>query len=292
MIGYLFALASSIFFSLYIVPRKLSKLSPMIFSFFMSVGFFISSVALLIIQLFMQFNEKSSPVLFFTVLAGLIWATSIVLFVSSIDKIGLSRSNQWKNLQGPIGVFLSLIILKEFTKTNPFFALIAALSIFCSAVFFTISDKNKDKDRHKGIYLALLSAVGFGVVSIIQKYVTTTVGIYLQQVIWSLSILVSLLIFIMLFKKIGQLIQTAKKEIFLGLGAGLLYFGASLFQLLSYNFLVNSISFTIIQMNALWTIGIGILIFKEIDLKKYYRNVLLGLFFTLFGIIFLLLAKK
>ena len=86
--------------------------------------------------------------------------------------------------------------------------------------------------------------------------------------------------------------QSAKRELALGLVAGILYMGASIFQLFSYNYLAVSISFTIIQMNALWTALIGILVFKEIDMKKYYKNVALGLIFTLVGILFLAFARR
>ena len=67
---------------------------------------------------------------------------------------------------------------------------------------------------------------------------------------------------------------------------------SSIFQLFSYIYIPASIGFTIIQLNALWTITIGIIIFKEIDLKKYRNQVVLGLLFTLIGAILLVLARK
>ena len=78
----------------------------------------------------------------------------------------------------------------------------------------------------------------------------------------------------------------------LSFGAGIIYLGASLFQLFSYNYIPASIGFTIIQMNTFWTITIGILVFKEIDLKKYYKNVLVGFLLTTLGILFLFFARK
>lgn len=290
--GYIFAVVSSVFFSLYVVPRKLSKLSPVTFSFFMALSFSISSIALYLFQPLLKFHETFSPLLWWSVLAGLIWATSFVLFVKSIDLIGLSRSNQWKNLQGPVAAFLSLIILSEYLTTNPLFAILAALAIFLSAIFFTISRDQEKTINIRGVYLAMLSALGFGSVAVIQKFVTTNVGVYSQQVIWSLSIFISLLVYVLLKKRLKELLTSSRGEIFLGLAAGLLYLGASLFQLFSYKFLDASISFTIIQMNAFWTIAIGILVFKEINIRKYYKNISLGLIFTLAGIILLVLAKR
>lgn len=292
MFGYIFAILSSIFFSFYIIPRKFSKLTPVNFSFFMSIGFFVSTVILFLFQPLLQFHEVMSPVLFLSVIAGVIWATSFVLFVSSIDEIGLSKSNQWKNLQGPVGVILSLIILQESSKINPVFALLATGAVFLSAVAFTTSDKLSGKSNLKGIVLASLSALGFGSVAVIQKYVTAQSGVFTQQVVWSFSILVSLFIFLLLKGKIAESFKSPKKEMFLSLGAGIIYLGASLFQLFSYNYIPASIGFTIIQMNTFWTITIGILVFKEINLKKYYKNVLVGFLLTALGILFLFFARK
>jgi len=258
----------------------------------MTMGFAISSVILYLFQPLIHFHETISLSLLWSVFAGVIWATSFVLFVSSIDEIGLSRSNQWKNLQGPVAVILSLLILGEVATTNPFFALLAASAIFLSALFFSATSKNEKHIDRKGIYLAALSAVGFGSVAVIQKYVTSHVGIYSQLLVWSLSIALSLFIYILLKKDFNKIARSSKRDTFLGLGAGILYLGASLFQLFSYNYLAASISFTIIQMNTVWTIAIGILIFKEIDLKKYHKKVILGFVFTIIGIILLTFARK
>ncbi|OGD87538.1 hypothetical protein A3D81_01520 [Candidatus Curtissbacteria bacterium RIFCSPHIGHO2_02_FULL_40_17] len=289
--GFGLALISSLFFSFYIVPRKLSKLSPITFSFIMSFGFAVSAITLYMFQPLINFHETISFVLLWSVAAGIIWAVSFVLFVTAIDYIGLSRSNQWKNLQGPIAAILGLLILGEFATTNPIFAILAAIAIFVSAVFLTATTESK-KINLKGVYLGTLAGIGFGSVAVIQKYVTSNVGIYSQQVVWSISIFLGMLIFIFLTKKMKETFQTSKKELLLSLSAGILYLGASLFQLFSYRFLDVSISFTIIQMNAFWTVLIGILVFKEIDLKKYYKNIALGFVFTLIGIVFLFFARK
>lgn len=294
MVGYILAFISSLFFTLYVVPRKFSKESPFIFSLLMSVSFFTGSVLLYCLQPLLQFHETWSLTLLYSVVAGVIWAAAFVFFVLAIDLIGLSRSNQWKNLQGPVGVFLSLILLGEWAITNPILASLAGVAVFLSAVCFTSTNQGTNKQANlRGIYYALLSGLGFGVVTVLNKYVTTHVGVYSQQVVWSLSIVLSLLIYVFFKKSLRQkLLIISKKELSLGSIAGAFYLGASFFMLQSYKFIPASISFTIIQLNALWTIGIGIFFFKEIDLKKYYKEVFLGLLLTITGVLLLVFAKK
>lgn len=292
MNGYLLAVLSSVFFSLYVIPRKLSKLPAALFSLIMSTGFFSGTVAIYLIFPALHSAEKISPVLWWSVLAGVIWAAAFVSFVKSIDFLGLARSNQWKNLQGPVGVLLALSVLGESAYANPILTTLAAVCVFLSALFFTISNGNENKAIEKsGVYLALASAVGFGTVAAIQKYVTLNSGIYIQQIIWSGSIVLSLVFFNFYTKTINSLSSSKRRDLVLAFIAGLFYLGASYLQLFSYKTIAASIGFTIIQMNALWTILIGIFVFREIDIKLHWKRVLSGLLLTLAGIYLLALAR-
>lgn len=294
MHGYLLAVVSSIFFSLYVVPRKLSKQPALYFSLLMSAGFFVGSVVLYLCKPLLGFNEVWSPALGWSVLAGVIWASGFLAFIKSIDAIGLARSNQWKNLQGPIGVILSLIILGEWARTNPLFAVLAGVAVFASAICLTVAKEKEERQaRLSGIYLAALSGLAFGVVTVINKYVTTKVGVYSQQVVWSFCICLSLLVYAIFQKSwIKHVASITRQDAALSLGAGLLYLGASFFMLQSYRYIPASIGFTIIQCNAVWTILIGLFVFKEIDTKKYAGRIAVGFILTLLGIGLLVFAKQ
>jgi drug/metabolite transporter (DMT)-like permease len=174
LIGYFYALLASFFFAFYIVPKKLTKQKPILYSFFMGSGFFLGSIFLYFLSFFFLKNPETfaNIKLFYSALAGILWAVGTILFLSSIDKIGLAQSNQWKNLQGPIGVILSLIILSEFLHTNAIFAVLAGFSIFISAIFLNIKHADEKKIDTKGIFLAILSALFFGIVTVFNKFVT------------------------------------------------------------------------------------------------------------------------
>lgn len=293
MLGYIFAIVSSLFFSLYIIPRKFSKLTPELFSLLMSFGFFLGTVLIYFVFPSLHSTERFSPILSWSVIAGLIWATSFVSFVKSIDYLGLARSNQWKNLQGPVGVLLALFILGETAQANPLLAVIAALFVFASALAFTISNGiDKKLEEKRGVILALFSGLGFGAVAVIQKYVTSNVGVYTQQIVWSGTIFASLFLYLLFKRSIANLINKSKKDLWLAFLGGFVYLGASYFQLFSYKYIAASIGFTVIQMNALWTILIGIFIFKEINLKIHYKRVFIGLLCAIMGIIILAFAKR
>ena len=117
--GYLFAIVSSLFFTAYVVPKKLSKQTPIKYSMFMGLGFFIVSLIMFCLNKTLYYNPKETllnPILLLSGFGGALWLLGSVFFLTAIDKIGLSRSNQWKNLQGPIGAILTLIFLSEFMQ--------------------------------------------------------------------------------------------------------------------------------------------------------------------------------
>ena len=293
MVGYIYAIISSLFFALYIIPRKLTKTQPIYFSVLMSTGFFVGSLVLYLLQPFLKFHEAINISLLWAYPAGIIWAVSFVAFVRSIDSIGISRSGQWKNLQGPVGIILGLFLLGESAHTNSVFAILAGVAVFLSAVFLTNTrSSDNTENSNSGILLGILSGLGFGVVSAINKYVTVNVGVYSQQVVWSFGILSTLLLYMLSQEKLRKnFTPIGRKDWTLSILSGFLYLGASFFMLQSYKLIPVSIGLTIIQLSILWVIAIGIFIFKEIDLKKYWFKILLGIIFALVGIGFLLLAQ-
>ncbi len=290
--GYLLAVISSLFFSLYVVPRKYSKLSPVAFSLIMSASFFVGSLLLFSIKLMTGLHEPLNWQLLWAIAAGVVWALGFVSFMRSVDILGLARSNQWKNLQGPVGVILSLIILGEYGQTRPIFAVLAGLAIFLSATALNIVHKNEDTAKRKHhINLALLSGVCFGTVSVINKHVTTEVGVYSQQVVWAATIALSLLVYIAITRRLNSLQHINRRELHLGCMAGLGYMGASVFMLESLSRLPASIAFPIIQLNGIWTVAIGLYVFREIPFRKNYTRISAGIVLALVGIFFLAFAR-
>lgn len=292
LLGYIYALIVSLLFSLYFVPRKISTLSPAAYTMFVGFGFFIPSI--LYCFTLNDFDILTNPMLLLCVLVGILWMMGFVFFTISIDKLGLSRSNQWKNLQGPIGAILSLLILAEHRTANVFLILAAITAIFISAALFSVKKDTERKIDTHGIYFALIAGFLFGLNSVIQKYVTVNVAeIPPQQLYFSAGVFFSALVYLQLKDKSLSVIKnTFSKNGMLALFAGILYFAANYFQIKSNQIIPNSISFTIIQFNAVWTVLIGILIFKEIDLKKHWKRVVLGLIFAILSIIILFFGMK
>ena len=247
------------------------------------------------ISLLTKNNSESlfHPVLILVVLRGISWFIASNLFLISINKIGMSRSTQYKNLKGPFGVLFTLIFLSEFKVNNIFLVFLAAILTFISALLFTIKKHDNNKIDKLGIIHACISSLFLGINALIQKYVTNCGFIYTQQLYQSITIMVTSYVYIMIKDKTTKNLQniTLKNKILAFLG-GLLYYFATYFNTLSYTYLPASIAFTIINMSGIWSVLIGILIFKEIDFKKNYKRILLGVVLSIIAIFVLLFGKS
>lgn len=294
--GYLFAVISSLFFTAYVVPKKLSKQTPIKYSMFMGLGFFIVSLIMFYINKILVYNPNETllnPILVLSGLGGVLWLLGSVFFLTAIDKIGLSRSNQWKNLQGPIGAILTLTFLSEFMQTKIIYIILAIISILMSAMLFTIRNSKEKIVDKKGIIYAILSALFFGTNALIQKYATNNGLVYSQQVYFSGLVFISSIVYLLMTEKnINALKNIKKKDNILGIIGGCTYFFASFFSTLAYKYIPGSIAFTIVQLNAVWTVLVGIIIFKEINFKKHWLRIILGILLAIIGVIMLLFAQK
>ena len=295
LIGYMLSIISSLFFTIYILPRKISKQKPIYYTMFVGLGYSIISIIMYIGNQLVG-NSKEviyHPILLVSAFAGFSWMLGQLLLVTAIDKIGLSRSNQWKNLQGPIGSILILIFFQESISTNLVFLFSAIAMIFVSAMLFTIKRDDEVIIDKKGIIYAIVSALFFGTNAWLRKYVTAEGFVYAQQLYGSIAVFITALIYIVIKDRNGkELLNLKDKNNYLAIVGGSIYYFASYFFVLAYNYIQGSIAFTIVQLNAVWTVLVGILVFKEMNFKKNWLRISAGIIVAIIGVVMLLFAQK
>lgn len=286
---YLSAIISSLFFALYILPRKFSKILVVIYTFLVGVWFF--TVSFFWNILFPQ-NYTGSLYILLSLLEGIIWSFWILLFNIGIDKVGIISSNQWKNLQWIIGVLLLLIFLGEYREVSPLLVVFSGIFLFLSALFFSPQRKDNLWRIDKNITYPLLSAFCFWTASLLNKIISDGYGVLNQQLFWSLWILLSFGGIVVSKKETRDYFSRLHfKEVILPVLWWVLYFFASFFMLLSFTKLSGSITFLIIQLNSLWIMVFWIFWFHEFHIKKDFKRILLGAIFASVGVFLLFLSK-
>ena len=285
--SYIYAVIASVFYALYVVPRKFSKSSPEVYTYFVGLGFFIFAIAKYLVGGMGGFADMR---LVASVGMGVCWALGTVFFMVGIDRIGLARSRQWSRFSYPIGVIFAFIILHEHRDMNMFWFGAAFLAIMLAAVLLTLRTGESVNKLKSGVGFSMLSAVFFGIMPAIQK-VAAGADANAQQVVMAASTLVAIL-FVMLIGRhaFRPILQVWKKDNLWALVGGVGYTLASLFAILAYRNIPASIGSTIIQLVSVWAILIGVIIFKEINWRKYSLRILLGILMAVVAILLTLMV--
>lgn len=287
--GYLFAIISSLFLTLYALPKKKAKLKPYYYVLFMGISSFILAVLFYLI-----FGKKETLFdnwLIVSFIGGIVWFIASALFFHCVDKMGVARASEFKSLQGPIGSILILTILSEFVSLNMYLLLVAIVFIFLAALLLVINEDKTKKITFLNISFALISALLYGISGFLRKVVTIEGFVYSQQIYTSLGIMLSAFVYTIVKDKKIAINKDNNQYYLLAFISGISHYLASFFMLLAYKYVEGSIAFTIIQLNCIWTGIIGIFLFKEIDYRKYYKRLMLGLLFALIGMTLLVFCE-
>lgn len=291
VIGYLLAITTSIFFSIYVMPKKIVKEKNMYYTAFLTLGFLITSFILYVFFRVTGICKEtlSFNVVMILVLRGLFWFLSVYVYSIAIDKIGVSRAIQYQNLKTPFGVILTLFFLQEFLVTNAVIVILATILTFSSAILLTIK-KSPDKNIDKiGILYAIISALLLATTNFLQKWVTNKGIVYSQHIFTALSsFLFSILYVLLKDRNFKNLMTISNKSKMLASFGGCIFYFASFFQALAYKQLPASIVTIIVQLSSIWTILIGIIVFKEIDFRKHWKRISFGVMITIISIVILL----
>ena len=292
--GFVYALITSVFFTAYTIPKKISKQNTACYSMFQGMGYYLASAAAYLVHILLrgdgaeQINDSR---LIISALTGVIWFTGCVFFFMAIDEMGLSRSNQWKNLQGPFGAVFNLLFLAEYQQTNVLFIVLSCAAILISAMLLTVRAGSEKAVSKKGIVYSLLAAVFFGLNSMFLKIGTNNGFIFSQQLVIAGAVFFSSIVYILIKERgLPSVRSVPVKDNLLGILGGALFCAASLFSLRAYALLPGSVTFTIIQLNAVWTVLAGVFIFREINFKSNWLRIVMGMVFAVVGVVMLLWA--
>lgn len=113
IIGILASLMAAAFFGLYPVPRRYVEFGINDYMISMTLGVLASTV---VFSLFSGFPFLSLPTyeIIVGLIAGILWTLGTILYVYSVDCIGVGRATPVKNITAALGVIFGLVIFQEY----------------------------------------------------------------------------------------------------------------------------------------------------------------------------------
>jgi len=290
----------------------------------MGIAYFLGTLILIFIIWGFGFEERENllnPWHLLTVLRGFIWILGMAAYNIAIDKIGLTRFNQWKNIQGPVGSLLIFLVIADMSSPIKILFLFLGMTVmFCSALIFqiktdaelgikTIKDGlvvpegiSAKKNKILGILFALFSGVCFGISALFNSIVSRPAFVgyrftYAQLLYHSMSLIIFSVIVYMIIGNKQVTVKQRFKEIFainkktwLPFISGAMFLCATLLTIYSYRMIPNAVAWSITQLNVFWTIIIGIFIFKEVNYKQHWLRLTAGVLMSLGACVLLFFA--
>jgi glucose uptake protein GlcU len=281
----------------------------------MGIAYFVGTVILIAILWGLRIEEPEdllNPWHLLTVLRGFIWLLGMAASNLAIDKIGLTRFNQWKNVQGPVGSLLILFVLADVVGIKILWLVLGMAVMFASALMFQITtDTEKEnltaskKNAKTGIALALFCGVCFGVTALFNSVVTRPAIVgdtftYSQLLYHSASLVIfSIIVYGILGDKFTESstarqrfknIFNVDKKTWLPVMAGGMFLLATLLTIHSYRLIPNPVAWSIMQLNVFWTVFIGLFVFKEINCKQHWLRLSLGVLMAIVACVLLFFA--
>lgn len=314
ILGFILAGIVSILFAVYAIPRKHSEQNVILYTMWMGIAYFIGTLILIAIVWGFGFEAPENllnPWHLLTVLRGLVWVLGMAAYNLAIDKIGLTRFNQWKNVQGPIGSLLILLIVVPalglgLSGIKLFYLFVGITVMFASAIIFQVPansnsvSSDSKKNTATGIMFALLAGLCFGITALLNNIVSrpAIVGerFTFSQLLFHSCSLIIFSVFIHISKpssakqRLKDIFKVDKKT-WLPCVAGAMFLIATLLSIYSYRLIDNgAIPWSITQLNVFWTVIIGIFFYKEVSFKRHWLRLAVGCLMAFTACVFLFLA--
>lgn len=310
-IGILASLLSAIFFGLYPATRRYVSSGINDYMISMTLGVLASSVLFSKIAGTQILNLPTYHWIL-GLIAGGLWSLGTILYVYSVDCIGVGRATPVKNITAALGVVFGLVIFQEYRELGSFGLLYLISGTFLVVlsgkylgsiqgrhgvarptcpVNLVVPDFFHEKKKTAltaGLILALSTAFIYGIQSIpvrVLSFSTNSAFEFLPAV-GTGALSVSLASNLVLTTKRAWREVPVSEHMIATLG-GLLWTTAFVGLALGIKLVGLSISWPIAMSSTVFAVLYGLFIGKEVDFSSNRNEIIQGLFFGILGIIFL-----
>jgi glucose uptake protein GlcU len=292
-LGFIFGLLSAVFFALYMVPQKITRVNTTAYIWVMSLGVLAGAVGCWAVAGFPSFGTWGSRI--DGLLCGVGWALGTTFFSAAIRRIGLSLATPIKNTTAVLGTLVGLVVLQEWRTTDPQLSALGSLLIVAAAILigYTGDADVPLKQTWKGILYALAAALAYASYLVPLKRALATIGYWAFTPWMALGITVTATV-VLLAQPGGlrSLNAWSLRSHSLSLLGGLAWVTAFLCLAASINLSGLAIAWPLSNLNTLPAVALGLLVFREVDMRKQWPKLLIGLGAALVGTVLLGMARS
>lgn len=295
-LGYGLATVALVLFGLYMVPRKLTRLRDVPFVLSMCLGVIVTTTALSLARHGTPLLPVAPRLAGLAFSCGPIWYLGALFYSVSVTRMGLTLSTPIKNTTAVLGTIVGLAYFGEWRETHPVPALIGSALVVLSACLISRTGENDARRTNinaAGIVAALAAAVFFATYTVPFKLAqqagldTISLVAYMG---WG-TLAGALVAFAICDRQWRAWASTPLLEHFWAGLCGALWVLSMLAMAEAILRIGLAITWPFTNLNTIVTIACGILFFHEVNVRKFWWLLLLGLAVGVIGVVLLGVAR-
>ena len=295
--GFLLAGVSALFFGLYMVPRKLCRLSDFEFVASMAFGVVPTTLAATLVHNGGLGEALPTHGLQLSFLCGLIWTCGMLFYTLAVGQMGLALATPIKNTTAILGTIIGFAFFAEGEHTKLVPALIGSLLVVACAIVLGMTGERKGTRSFitpLGILFAILAATFFATYTIPLKCAMKLhIDSYRIIAIMGLgSASGGLALLVAQRRSLRQWLRSAKRDHAWAAAAGACWTVATIAMAEAIARIGLAVTWPISNLNTIVTVACGILLFREISVRKFGKTLALGMLCAIVGSVLLGLAKS
>lgn len=287
--GYGLATLALVFFGLYMVPRKLTALRDLPFALTMSIAVVASAMLISLFMYGTPLRDAAPAGRWLAFTCGPLWYVGALAYTVSVTRMGLTLATPIKNTTAVLGTLVGLIVFAEWRETRPLPAIAGALLVVLSAVLISQTGERNGRRSHlttTGLIAAIAAAIFFASYTAPFK-MAQQAGLDAVTLIGTMGLGILLAAVIAFAVADGNwqrwLFASPADHAWAGL-CGVFWVIASLCMAGSIQRIGLAVTWPFTNLNAIVTVACGILIFREISVRKYWGLLTLGLVVGVVGV--------
>ena len=300
--GILLALAAAFFFGVYIIPRKNSRIGAIEYQFWLCLSLPLMAYIFLAITRSRLCTEIVPVSL--SMLCGVLWALGATAYSRSADLVGITRSTLVKNFGPVLTTLYGVALFSEFSLDEPIefaAAIVGSLLMFGATIVIAkckstsqetalayqpeLQPEQSKKLFINGYLLAIVTGFCFSAYTIPMQHVLKEGWSAVELMFWMTvgALVSSAIIYLSSIKKLWPP-KTSWGEYSRCQMTAVFWILAGLAAAFAMSKIPMGVSWPITNLCAIVTLAFGVWMYREVQLKDHWKEVLLGSAFYIVGI--------
>ena len=292
-LGITLSLVTALLLGFFMVPRRYFKADTATFMVGLTFG---AAVGNIIYWLFSGGDFALRPLAILPFLAGINWSAGTFAYAAGTHRVGIAKATGIKNTQLVWTTFGGFILFGEAATTSIPWAFAGAALILLTAIVLANIQHNEEsipRATLKGYMLPVISSVLYGANGLTIKFLGTK-GLAVPQTCMSIGIgafVGGLCFYAINNKKLNFLSRAPLSQHLLSVIGGIIWAAALVTMTLSIKYVGVAVAWALLNLSIVVTVLYGTFFLKELDIRKRWGSITVGLVLGCLGLLCLYLSK-